>query len=213
MADAASTRRNPQFKDIGWHHFGRLLAVEFVGERNWRCLCSCGAEVVVHGNKLRTGHTQSCGCLQRELTRERSRVHGLAPRRGRELYNIWQAMIGRCTVPGYPGYENYGERGIEVCQQWLDPAKFMADMGPRPSPRHSLDRIDNDGPYEPGNTRWATDREQARNKRTNRNLSLDGETLCLTDWAERLGISVGALRKRLDNGWSIRRALTEPVHR
>lgn len=126
---------------------------------------------------------------------------------------IWKRMRYRCNNQRSPDYHLYGARGIRVCDRWASFANFYADMGPRPSPKHTLDRIDNGGDYEPGNCRWATPVEQARNRRGNRALSCCGETLLLTEWAARLGLSVQGLIGRLKRFPSIEEALTrKPRH-
>lgn len=119
-----------------------------------------------------------------------------------ELYSVWQHMIGRCTNPnGGRSWANYGGRGIRVCERWRDSfEEFLSDMGPRPSSGHSIDRIDNDGNYEPGNCRWATLAEQARNRRGNLRITHNGETLCVRDWSVRTGIGETTLAYRLKAG-------------
>ncbi len=131
----------------------------------------------------------------------------------RPEYVCWQQMNSRCFNPRNRCFPRYGGRGVTVCDRWRhDFAAFLADMGPRPSPKHSIDRIDNSGPYSPENCRWATLTEQNRNKRTNRLLTFHGETLPLSAWAERLGMPENTIRNRLRRGWSDERTLTEPVH-
>lgn len=127
------------------------------------------------------------------------------------MYKIWLSLKQRCTNPRNKGYKNYGGRGINVCRQWLTSfQEFLEDVGERPSPKHSLDRIDNDGDYEPGNVRWVIRGEQNRNKRGNVLLTWGGKTMLLTDWARGLGIAHATLRSRLTKGWSLERALTTP---
>lgn len=124
-------------------------------------------------------------------------------------YNIWRGMKTRCHVETSKDYERYGARGISVCERWRDSFEaFFADMGPRPSGRHQIDRKDNDGNYEPGNCRWATPRENALNKRSTRMISCFGEMLPLSRWAERTGICRVLIMHRLRNGWSTEEALT-----
>lgn len=126
-------------------------------------------------------------------------------------YTSWHQMLRRCTDPEYLSFRNYGGRGISVCASWVGSFDaFIRDVGLRPTPKHQLDRIDNNDNYEPGNCRWATKREQARNRRTNRFLTFNGETLTVVAWAERIGLSKDTLRSRLNSGWSLPDALTVP---
>lgn len=124
-------------------------------------------------------------------------------------YKIWERMLHRCKNPNNERYARYGGRGIKVCERWQESfANFLADMGPRPSPKHTVDRIDNDGHYEPSNCRWATQMEQTRNSSRTKDLTLNGETMCMTAWAQRLGITQHTLNGRLKRGWPLSAALT-----
>jgi hypothetical protein len=155
--------------DLTGQTFGRLTVVSrSVAQRGnsyWNCRCVCGVERRVSLPNLRSGHVRSCGCLSRESRATRSTIHGHARvgARTRE-YSSWHSMVSRCTNPNIEPYAKYGARGIKVCARWLDFVNFLADMGERP-PNTSLDRIDNDGNYEPGNCRWATASEQMKNRR------------------------------------------------
>lgn len=123
-------------------------------------------------------------------------------------------MIARCERPEVQSYKFYGARGIKVCPRWrASYAHFLEDMGRRPSPKHSIDRIDPNGDYAPDNCRWATNSEQSRNKRNNRRLTIDGQSLTLIEWSERAGIRMGTLHRRLKLGWSERDAVMVPVVR
>lgn len=127
-------------------------------------------------------------------------------------YMAWWHMKSRCTDPKHPSFSDYGARGIAVCAEWLnDWRAFVAHVGPRPSKKHSLDRIDNARGYEPGNVRWATATEQSRNRRSNLELTVRGEKLCVAAWAERVGISRHVIYDRLRRGWDAERAIFTPA--
>jgi hypothetical protein len=127
---------------------------------------------------------------------------------------VWRAMIARCHNEKNGAYYRYGGRGIQVCQRWRESFEaFLADMGPRPSPKHQIDRINNDGNYEPGNCRWATVIVNSRNRSDNNRLTFNGETKTLAEWSEITGIPYGTLWKRLKDGWTAERALTESLRR
>ena len=183
----------------------------------WECACACGATVVRRWKYIRTGETTSCGCVhaaQMSAFGSRGKTHGRTARRARPaLYVIWGSLKKRCLCPTSRDYKDYGGRGIKVCERWLHSfADFEADMGPRPSLAHSIDRYPNkDGDYEPGNCRWATLTEQGRNKRNNHMVTIDNETLCFSEWAERFGISADVAWTRVSRGWSERAALTTPL--
>lgn len=141
--------------------------------------------------------------------------HGRCPRGQAQPpeYSAWAQMLQRCENKGNPSYCNYGGRGISVCDRWRSFSQFLADVGARPSAKHSIDRINNDGNYEPGNVRWATRSEQNRNHRRLRMLTLNGETHCVVEWAERTGLPERTIRSRLQLGWSALDALTTAVAR
>ncbi len=156
--------------------FGRLTVLTRGGatrspcgkvHTNWICQCDCGKTRIVLGDNLRSGGTVSCGCLRREITIRRLTTHGEANRGGCSAeYNCWLNLIARCENQNSKNWPLWGGRGIRVCARWRQSfVAFLADMGRKPSPRHSIDRIDPDGHYEPGNCRWATPSEQRRNRR------------------------------------------------
>lgn len=188
------------------NRYGRLLvqregvaAISLSGnrQRQWHCLCDCGEETLVRAAKLSGGHTKSCGCLQKEVMAEKMRTHGLRKTRA---YRVWAHMKNRCYNTSYPRYNLWGGRGITVCEEWRDDfAAFFEAMGECPDGM-SIDRIDNDRGYEPGNCRWATPSQQANNLRTTRRYSLEGVDGTLTEWAERWGCSRDAIKLRLKRG-------------
>ena len=194
--------------------FGRLVVLGESPVRKgsfvaWICRCDCGNRSVVAGVNLRYGHTLSCGCWKLQRIAETKRTHGLSDRVPE--YKTWLSMRGRILNRNNPKYPQYGGRGITICPQWDDFAVFYGDMGPKPCPNHSLDRIDNDGPYSPENCRWSDAVSQSRNRRITRRISHDGTTLAVGEWAAIAGLSYAQLRKRLALGWSMERALSQPL--
>lgn len=171
--------------------------------RRWACRCDCGSKVMVRTENLRNGDTKSCGCYVLDVLRDRALTHGeTRNRRPTREYNIWVLMLGRCRNPNNPRYARYGGRGIVVCPRWLNFENFIADMGRSPSPQHSIDRIDNDGNYEPTNCRWATLSEQAQNRGDAWWIEFGGERMKARDWARRLGVAYGTLESRRRRGLS-----------
>jgi hypothetical protein len=160
-------RRGRPVVDMAGRRFGRLIVLTLCSERSrwrkaiWACKCDCGAQCAVVGKELRSGRTRSCGCFRREVSRRRMTTHG---RSGTRAYRCWRAMLQRCFYSNGQAYSRYGGRGITVCERWLIFENFYRDMGD-PLPGQSLDRIDNDGNYEPSNCRWATASQQVLNRR------------------------------------------------
>jgi hypothetical protein len=155
--------------EISGRKFGRLTALCYADHRNgyarWLCKCECGEQKIVHKTSLMTGDTMSCGCLAREMTSKRSLKSGDATRRTTE-YQAWHSMKDRCLRKNHPHYKDYGGRGITVCPEWIASFEaFLRDVGRKPSPELTLERIDNNDGYNKRNVKWATWNEQARNRR------------------------------------------------
>lgn len=196
--------------------FGRLVVlrldhVDVYGNRRFECRCDCGNKAVVRGYLLKKGHTQSCGCLQRD----RSRRHGHTCSGGvikkSRAYSAWQGALDRCRNENHKWYPWYGGRGIQVCERWNKFENFLADMG-EPPPKYSLDRYpNNDGNYEPGNCRWATMSQQLLNTRRTVFLTVDGKRMSVTDWARETGICRETLYGRIRKGWSHEKVVMTPV--
>ena len=205
----------PKKLELKGKRFGKLLVVGYLGQNKyhktvWLVRCDCGTEKAVIGSSMTSGSTTSCGCDRDRAVKNLNWKHG---GRGSTEYNIWKNMRQRCNNPRNPAYKNYGARGVKICARWDDFSLFLKDVGKRPTERHTLDRIDNDGNCESGNCRWALRRTQSRNTRRNRRMTYKGKTQVLTDWANELDIDFYALMWRLDNGWTVERAFTTPSRR
>lgn len=157
-----------------------------LGKDYWHCACKCGTEKRVHGGSLRAGTSKSCGCWGTERYPLMNRTHGMSKT---PEHRTWSGIKTRCYNPNVKNFDRYGGRGIKVCDRWKDFANFFEDMGPKPSPKHSIERIDSNGDYEPGNCRWATITEQASNKRNNVMLELNGEMVTGAEFARRTGFA------------------------
>jgi len=205
--------------DLAGQRFGRLLVLYDTGERKdkrvvWRCKCDCGNEVDAVSHDLTSGDTRSCGCYQRERVAEAHTTHGMV-RHGKRhpVYGVWAAILTRCENPNAKCYKNYGGRGIAVCEEWHDPAVFIDwALAHGWKKGLSIDRIDNNGNYEPDNCRWVTSKENNRNRRSNHLISFDGKVQTMAEWADELNISYHALKHRINElDWPAERALAEPV--
>jgi len=182
--------------------------------RSWLCLCVCGKETIVQQSNLRSGHTTSCGCLKSTRVTTHGHTKGKTPSGARvksKEYRAWCGMLARCNSPTHHKYKDYGERGISVGPEWFSFEVFYSDMGGCPSNDHSLDRVDNSLGYCKENCRWATRKEQMRNRRISRKLTFQGRSLCVAEWAETLGIPGAVIFKRLRMGWSTEDCLLKPI--
>ncbi len=211
-ADGTPGALNVQIKDIRGTRYGRLLVKEFDRSENsrrfWLCVCDCGKTKSIDGGSLKRGFTTSCGCFRSEASRARVLTHGMT---GTAEFRIWTGMKDRTTNPKCEHYQIYGGRGVLVCPEWFDSFdKFFADMGPRPSARHSIDRVDPNKAYCKENCRWATGKEQCRNKRNNHLVEYLGEKLPIAAWTERFGFRKNTIRNRLVAGWSIHDSMMTP---
>lgn len=195
--------------DLTNKKFGRLLVIGFHSYKNkrpapyWLCKCDCGQIRVVEGRSLTRGRSSSCGCLNNENTVKRNTTHGYTHNPTR-IYKIWIGMVQRCTNKKEPHYKDYGGRGIKVCDKWLNSFEnFLADVGERPSLKHSLDRFpDNDGNYEPNNIRWATKKEQQENRRDSIRLTVHGQTALISQWSVISGTNPQTIKTRYFRGYS-----------
>lgn len=204
--------------DLLGNRYGRLVVIapaENVGVKTaWLCQCDCGRQKVVSSASLISGKTKSCGCYHSEASRERMTKY---PRRSRRLYKILAAMKARCYDTAEEEYPNYGGRGIVVCDEWLrNPGSFYKwayahgydDNAERGA--CTIDRIDNNGPYAPWNCRWINQKDQQRNTSRNVYLTHNGETHCIAEWAEIIGVPYNTLQQRIKRGWNVEDALTIP---
>lgn len=184
--------------DLSGVRFGRLVALEreYRSKRSfWRCRCDCGATTSVVMSSLKNGVTRSCGCLARETARNLVTTHG---KTRHPLYRIWNGMRNRCRNPNARSFADYGARGITVCERWEFFQNFYDDMFPSWSPGLTIERNDNDIGYKPGNCRWATRAEQARNRRPSHFIETPWGRLTYTEAAKAAGISWESVRKRVE---------------
>lgn len=204
--------------DLVGQRFGRLLVGyrSPVGGRGvrWWCRCDCGGTTWVATEKLTSGHTRSCGCLRQEtaaITGHAKATHGMSKTR---LYAQWNTMLARCYRRSHVSYEQYGGRGIAVCDRWRGSFEaWLEDMGLPPGPGMEIDRIDTNGNYEPGNCRWATAAQNTRNRRVTPMFTHEGRTMALGAWAEECGVPYHVLKDRMRAGWTLQRAMTTQPRR
>lgn len=201
--------------DLSGRKFGKWTVVEksepkpgYKHLQFWRCKCECGTEQIRRGSQLlyaeRKGANQCCAVCSGTKHGEHKKPE----------YICWRGMIDRCERPSHKFFCHYGGRGIGVCERWKTYANFLADMGRRPTEKHSLDRIDNNGNYAPENCRWALQCTQTRNKRTTVMLTHNGKTQCVMDWAIETGLSHAAISQRIKTlGWGVNESLSTPIQK
>lgn len=201
--------------DLVGRTFGRLTVVkrsgtDRYGKAQWECQCACGNIKTVNGNNLRSGGTTSCGCRSKEQMKNLKLTHG---KHYTSEYSIWAGIVKRCTNSKCKNFKNYGGRGITMYPGWMASFQDFYDyVGPRPSVEHSIERIDNNLGYIPGNIKWATKAEQNNNRRSNHNITFNGKTMNLKQWAKELGIKRTTLNSRIVlMGWPIEKAFAVPV--
>lgn len=169
-------------------------------------ICECGVERIVRTERLIKNTSKSCGCMKSQFLRDVNLVHGFGC--DSKEYRTWVAIRNRCNNKTNYAYKHYGGRGIKVSKKWDSFEQFYIDMGNAPSPKHSIDRIDNNGDYSKSNCRWATKYQQSLNRRTTRNITFKGKTMCIREWEKEMGVGRSTIQTRLMKGWSIKRALT-----
>lgn len=211
----------PAFIDLTGRTFSRLHVIERAptptGKRRrgyWRCICRCGTHCVVGSDNLRNGIARSCGCYSRDVARELLRTLSTRHRQAKTpTYNAWASMRQRCDNPRTKSYKHYGGRGIHVCPRWSDFANFFEDVGEKPTPKHSLERINHNGHYEPKNVKWATHQEQCNNRRNNVWVEYHGRRMTLTQAATSplAAVSAPTVAHRVRDGWDLHVAVETPA--
>lgn len=219
---AETPKRRPHFDDMLGRRFGRLTCIAFVGRKYanettkdfryfWKFQCDCGCIVEKAAKSVRRTQEPSCGCATRERISKASITHGM--HKSIE-YSVWQSIKDRTLNETSKSYWRYGGSGIGICDEWLVFENFYRDMGPRPSIRHSIDRIDNAKGYCKENCRWADAKTQCRNKTNNVTVTAFGTTKLIVEWAEELGVSAMVIRRRLKYyGWSPEEAVSTPARK
>lgn len=191
----------------------RLVAIRFIEKRKfgnlWEFKCDCGKITQKIDCNASRGQVKSCGCQRTDSNKERMTTHGLCKT---PEYQIYHGMKQRCCNPDERAFPNYGGRGIKVCDRWLEGFEnFIADMGPRPSKKHSIDRIDNNGNYEPGNCRWTTIDVQLFNRRTTSFVTYEGVTKPIREWCAELNMKLVTFKGRIRRGWTVEKLINQPV--
>ncbi len=207
---AGTTSKAATMKIIIGSKIGRWTVIDLLPKYEARCRCECGTVRIVFIGSLVSNRSKSCGCLRVETTRARSLVHGESSGRKHSAeYSSWAGMRERCLNPNNGRFSYYGGRGIKVCKRWDSFNLFVEDMGRKPSKNHSVERINNNGNYEPSNCRWATKLEQCENQRSNRLVTFGGETKTISQWSRLTNINYYTILGRINKGWSSEKSLTK----
>jgi hypothetical protein len=213
MAESQPIPSNPRFKSLLGQTFSKWTVLSYANARGpthyWNCRCECGREKEVAGESLKRGLSICCRTCAHRVPMKKQFKHGMSETR---TYSTWKGMVQRCHNPRCKAFSFYGARGIHVCHRWRSSfVNFLADVGERPSLAHQIERKNNNKGYSKSNCIWATTKMQSRNKRTTRWITYQGETLCIEDWAIRLGMVAVTVRHRLNRGWSVEDAFTKPI--
>lgn len=204
----------PKFIDLAGQTFNRLTVLKRAKNDKrkrtlWKCKCICGETVIIRGTHLISGATKSCGCLKNEKIKVLNLTHGMTKT---PEYRCWRHIMIRCYNPSCATFKDYGGRGITVCDEWRhDFMAFYDHVGNRPSQQHSIDRIRNNGNYEPDNTRWTLPVTQANNRKSNHLITLYGWTLTISNWSRFVGLKQETIRYRIKHGWPLSKAIFQPV--
>ena len=218
MPDFQAIPNNSRFKDLTGKVFTKLTVIGYVGRQpgssRWSCRCECGNDVEVSASHLQSGDCKSCGCLKSERLSSFNLKHGES-RQGKRTkeYRAWCKMIDRCEKPSNIRWAEYGGRGITICGQWRESFEaFLLDVGRAPTDKHSINRINNDGNYEPGNVEWAAPTDQVRNRSNTVLVEYEGQSVPLAEVCERHGLRLALVRQRIfRDGYTLEKALTEKV--
>lgn len=205
-------------KDLTGLKFGMWTVLRIAGTRRFKsrtallyyeCRCDCGRIRTISGGSITSGLSASCGCQTIIATKKSNTTHGKSKTRE---YRTWAGIKERCYSPKKPVYKHYGGRGIKVCDRWLESFEnFFEDMGLKPSPKHSIERKNTNGNYEPSNCVWATQLEQMHNFGKNVNVEINGEIKCIAEWARGVNMKEATFRARIRAGWDPIVALSKPV--
>lgn len=216
MAETDPIRLDPRTEDLTERDIYDWFVIRFDKYNRgayWLCRCKCGTERSVRGSALTNGQSRSCGCAAPAAISACHTTHGMSKT---QEFSIWVGLVQRATKQTHKDFPRWGGRGITVCERWQGPngfANFLADMGPRPSKQHSVERKDNEKGYDPDNCEWATAIEQGNNRRTNVFLTMDGKKMTIKQWARATGIGITTLDYRLKHGWTVKQALTTPARK